>query len=531
MDAAVAGELARSAAYGRKEPVSSRHGMVVTSHPLAVRAGLDVLRDGGTAADAALAAAATQLVVEPHMTALTGGLEMLYWDAGTGAASYLNGNVAAPLAPLPGFTGADLTTGRGVPVPGWWPAFRAAHERFGRLSRSRLLRDGIALARDGFAVNPYLFGEMYAHRAELGCHEQAREAFLPGGSLVAPGQTLRQERVARTLERLRDEDLDYYLGDFARAFSAECRRGGGVITPGDFAAYTARWHAPLRGTYRDVEIVTSAPPDDGGCQLIEALNVLELTDLPSWGPAWSSVSTLEALTAVHQEVYHAPPRTAATDVETLLSKDYAARRLARLERHGARPAAAAVPVPGTIHVTVVDEHRNIASVTHSHMASPWMNGLFAEGFQLSGGGSFFQRGMPWPGERATVYLAPNLVLRDGVPVIASGSPSVSLVACVLQNLVNLVDFGLSIEESVVAPRFGVRPHEPASGWLPGVTLEHGFAPEVDREFRRRCAERGLWLRDLGPWHSLTGNFEGITLTGDVLRSCADPRRNGAAEGY
>lgn len=500
--------------------------MVVTSHPLAVRSGLDVLREGGTACDAALAAAATQLVVEPHMTALTGGLELLYWDAGTGGASYLNGNVAAPLAPLPGFTGADLTTGRGVPVPGWWPAFRAAHERFGGVPRARLLRDAIFLARDGFAVHPYLFGEVYAHRAELGCHEQGREAFLPGGSLLGPGETLRQERVARTLERLRDEDLDYYLGDFARAVSAECRRGGGVLTREDFAAYQARWHTPLRGTYRDVEIVASAPPDDGGCQLIEALNLLELTDLPSWGP--SSVDTLDLLVAVHNEVYYAPPRTAATDVEALLSKDYAARRLERL---GSAPSPAAVPSPGTIHVTVVDEQGNVASVTHSHMASPWVNGLFAEGCQLSGGGSFFQRGMPWPGERATVYLAPNLVLRNGVPVLASGSPSVSLVACVLQNLVNLVDFGLSIEESVAAPRFGVRPHEPSAGWLPGVTLEHGFDPAVEREFRRRCGERGLWLKDLGPWHSLTGNFEGVVLSGGVLRSCADPRRNGAAEGF
>ncbi|MEV5300960.1 gamma-glutamyltransferase [Amycolatopsis methanolica] len=526
MDARTADELARSAAYGPKEPVEAERGMVVTSHPLAVRAGLDVLRDGGTAADAALAAAAAQLVVEPHMTALTGGLEMLHWDGASGEASYLNGNVAAPLAPLPGFTGADLTTGRGVPVPGWWPAFRAAHERFGRLSRDRLLRDAIQVARDGFAVNPYLFGEMYAHRAELGCHEQAREAFLPGGTLVAPGGTLRQDRVARTLERLRDEDLDYYLGDFARAFAAECARVGGVITTEDFAAYEAQWSEPLRGTYRDVEVVASAPPDDGGCQLIEALNMLELVDLP--GPAHDCVDTLDLLVAVHNEVYYAPPRTAAADLETLLSKDFAARRMDRL---GALPPAVPTPVPGTIHITVVDERRNIASVTHSHMASPWVNGLFAEGFQLSGGGSFFQRCVPWPGERATVYLAPNLVLRDGVPVIASGSPSVSLVACVLQNLVNLVDFGMSIEESVAAPRFGVRPHEPAAGWLPGVTLEHGFAPGVDRELRRRCAERGLWLHDLGPWHSLTGNFEGITLHGGLLRSCADPRRNGGAEGY
>ncbi|KDN18564.1 gamma-glutamyltransferase [Amycolatopsis rifamycinica] len=529
MDAGTVAALARQARYGRKAPVEADGGMVVTSHPIAVRAGTEVLREGGTAADAALAAAATQVVVEPHMTALTGGLAMLYWDARTGSASYLNGNVAAPLAPLPGFTGADLTTGRGVPVPGWWPAFRAAHERFGALPRERLLRSAIQVAREGFPVNPYLFGEMYAHRAELGGHEQSRAMYLPGGSLVPPGGTLRQDRLARTLERLRDEDLGYYLGDFARAFTAECRRGGGVVTPEDFAAYEAKWCAPVRGTYRDTEVIASAPPDDGGCQLVEALNLLEHTDLRAWGPAWESAETLDLLTAVHNEVYYAPPRTASADLEMLLSKEYAARRMRRL---GWVPPASAVPSPGTIHVTVVDADRNIASVTHSHMASPWVNGLFAEGGQLSGGGSFFQRGMPGPGERATVYLAPNLVLRNGTPVLASGSPSVSLVACVLQNLVNIVDFGLPIEDSVAAPRFGVRPHEPAAGWLPGVTLESGFAEPVEREFRARCAARGRWLKDLGPWHSLTGNFEAVTLhpeTG-LLRSCADPRRNGAAEG-
>jgi gamma-glutamyltranspeptidase/glutathione hydrolase len=530
MDRQTAAELARHARYGPKVPVAGERGAVVTSHPLATRAGLDVLREGGTAGDAALAAAATQLVVEPHMTAPTGGLELLYRDGRTGEANYLNGNVAAPLAPLPGFTGADLTTGRGVPVPGWWPAFRAAHERFGALPRARLLQPGIDLARDGFAVNPYLFGEMYARRAELGAHEQSREVFLPSGCLVGPGETLRQERVARTLERLRDEDMDYYLGDFAGAFAAECGRGGGVITPADFEEYRPMRSVPLRGTYRGAEILAAAPPDDGGCQLIEALNLLDLFDLAAWGPAHESVETLDLLVAVHNEVYYAPPRTASTDVEALLSKEHAVRRLARL---GAPPGSAAVPVPGTIHVTVVDEHRNIASLTHSHMASPWVNGLFAEGFQLSGGGSFFQRGMPWPGERATVYLAPNIVLRDGVPVVASGSPSVSLVACVLQNLVHLLDFGLPIEQVVALPRFGVRPHEPAAGWLPGVTLEHGFAPAVEREFRKRCTERRRWLKDLGPWHSLTGNFEAVTVDAGsgVLRSCADPRRNGAAEAY
>ncbi|MCR3720115.1 MULTISPECIES: gamma-glutamyltransferase [Prauserella salsuginis group] len=515
MDRATVAELGLRARFGRKEPVEGRRGIVVTSHPLAVRAGTDVLKEGGNACDAALAAAAAQLVVEPHMTAVTGGLSMLYHDAASATSSYLNGNVAAPLTRLAGFGGADLSTGRGVPVPGWWPAFRAAHARFGTGTRNRLLAPAVQLAHDGFPVHPYLFGELYAHRAELGAHPQAREAYLPGGSLVAPGDTLRQERLGRTLQRLRDEDLDYYLGDFARAFSSECVRGGGVITPDDFHAYEPGWYEPVRGSYRGVEVVASAPPDDGGAQLVDALHRLETCDVPSMGPATESADTLELLARVHNDVYYAPARTGEEPAP------------AGGPRHGRMPS------PGTIHVTVVDERRNIASITHSHMASPWVNGLFAEGTQLSGGGSFFQRGMPEPGRRARVYLAPNLLLSAGRPVLASGSPSVSLVACLLQNLVHLVDFGLPIEEVVAMPRFGARPHEPEHGWLPGVTLEHGFPADVDTEFRRRWAASGGWLSDLGPWHSLTGNFEGVTLDAGsgLLRSCADPRRNGAAEAY
>lgn len=530
MDQRTIDELARRAEYGPKEPVHGQHGVVVSSHPLAVRAGLDVLRDGGTACDAALATAAAQLVVEPHMTAPTGGLSMLHWDAERSTADYLNGNVAAPLAPLPDFHGADLHTARGVPVPGWWPAFRAAHRRFGTRPVAALLDPAIQLAREGFAVHPYLFGEMYVRRAELGAHPQAREQFLPAGSLLAPGQSLRQERVARSLERLRDEDLDYYLGDFANAFSQECQRGGGVITPEDFQTYQAEWHEPVHGTYREAELFASAPPDDGGCQLLEALNLLEQVELAEYGPAHESAETLALLAAVHNEVYYAPPRTAATELNALLDKDYATRRFDKLGGpcgHFPRPS------PGTIHVTVVDRSGNIASVTHSHMASPWVNGLFAEGFQLSGGGSFFQRGMPDPGSRANVYLAPNLVLRDGKPVLASGSPSVSLVACVLQNLVNILDFGIPLAESVGLPRFGARPHDPELGWVPGITLEHGFGDSVTERFRADCTRRGLWLRELGPWHSLTGNFEAVTIdpsTGE-LHSRADPRRNGWAAAY
>ena len=468
------------------------------------------------------------------MTSITGGISLVYREAATGEASYLSGNINAPLAGLPDFSGADLSRARGVPVPGWWPAFLAAHERFGSLSLARLLAPAIDAAREGFAVSPYLFGEMYNSRHNLGRNPQSREMFFRDGSVIGPGQPLVQERVARTLERLRDEGMSYYLGDFARAFCAASDSDGGVITQSDFEAYRIEWAEPVRGTYRGFEIIGSAPPDDGGLQLVEALNILENLDLAALGPASESPKTLSALIAAHNAVYYAAPREkrfreSEQVMDVLLSKNYARQRFALLDTL-AHPMSAAPPSPGTIHLSVVDADHNVATLTHSHMASPWTNGLYAEGFQLSGGGSFFQRVMPQPGERATIYLAPSMVLRDGKPVIASGSPSVSLVACVLQNLVNLMDFGMTIEQSVAEPRFGARPHEPALGWVPGTTIEAGYPEAVLRDIRQWAGQNRLWMREIGPWNSMTGNFDGITVdpASGLMRASGDPRRMGMA---
>ncbi|MGV9601174.1 gamma-glutamyltransferase [Streptosporangium sandarakinum] len=212
-----------------------------------------------------------------------------------------------------------------------------------------------------------------------------------------------------------------------------------------------------------------------------------------------------------------------------MTLEYARTRMALLET--APPPSAPAPSPGTIHISVVDGAGDVVSLTHPHMCSGFVNGLFCEGFQLSGGGSFFQRVMPGPGERASIYLAPNIVLRNGAPVIVSGSPSVSLVATILQNLVDLLDFGMSIEESVRAPRFGARPRTPERGWEPGNILEAGFDAALLREVREWARRERLWTRVINPWSPLTGNFEAIVLdpASGVARSCADPRRAGAAE--
>lgn len=518
------------AEFGRKSLASGSHGIAITSHPLATRAAVDVLRAGGNACDAALAASSVQLVVEPHLTSLTGALSLLYREGASGKASYLNGGVNAPLARLDGFSSRDVLTGRGVPVPGFWPAFEAAQRQFGSRSIAELLALPIELAREGFAIYPFLFGEMFAHHDTLGRTEAGRSTFFHDGALLTPGATLRQPLVALTLQRLAGEGMAYYCGDFTDQFCHVVREAGGVMVREDFEKYDVRWQEPAIGTYRKYKVVGSPPPDNGGSLLIEMLNMVELIDLQRQGPPTESVDTLFDLICIHNEVYCAgasqnDPTSHPLSLATLLSKEYAEYRLQllRMTRPISLPNAVS---PGTCHVTVADEAGNIASLVHSHMSLPWGNGLFAEGFMVSCGGMFFLRTMPLPGRRVTAYMAPNIIFEDEVPVLASGAPSVSLLACVLQNTVNILDFDLSIEASVHRPRFGL-PGQTNEGWRVVTRVESGF----DAKLWRGLQQRSLPLEIVAPWGYHMGTFEGVQLEPAGFRACADPRRAGAAEAF
>ncbi|MFN8582878.1 MAG: gamma-glutamyltransferase [Gemmatimonadaceae bacterium] len=247
--------------FGRKPLARGRSGVAITSNPHATRAAVETLRAGGNACDAALCASAVQTVTEPHMTTITGMLSMLYFDAATGKLSYCNGGMNAPLAPLPGFNGADLATGRGAGVPGWWGGFEAAREKLGTRTRAQLLAPAIGYARDGFAIYPFLYGEMFSQLDTIGLTATGRSIYMPNGALLPPGATLRQPQAAEVLERLAaDGSAFFYHGAFAQAYCEAVKAKGGVITPADFERYTARWDEPARGTYHGYDVVGSLLP-------------------------------------------------------------------------------------------------------------------------------------------------------------------------------------------------------------------------------------------------------------------------------
>jgi gamma-glutamyltranspeptidase/glutathione hydrolase len=516
------------ARFGRKTGASGTKGMAITSHPIATRIAVNVLRSGGNACDAALAASVAQTVCEPHMTTITGVLSMLYYDAATKKTSYVNGGINVPLAGLPGFSGADLRTGRGVGVPGFWGGFEAALSRHGSKPRPELLAPSIRLAREGFPIHPFLFGEMFEQLDNIGLTEAGRRIFMPDGALLPPGALLKQPEAAATLERLAaDGNQYYYHGEFARKFSEVVKAAGGVITPEDFARYQVRWQEPARSTYRGYEVLASPPPDNGGTHIVEALNMIELLDIARWGPPTDSPDTLYHLVRITNEVMSAgarqtDPESHRVPLEVIVSKEYARMRLDLLRMADPSDGAKPAPPPGSNHVTVADGKGNIATILHSVMALPWSNGLFVGGFGIAASGGHFLRVMPKPGQRASAYVAPNILFREGRPVLASGSPSVGLIANVLQNTINHLDFGMPLEQSVHRPRFG--------GGSLGLGGSNYIEVDLDEKVRKAVAARGVTFHPVSPWHFMNGSFEGISFSANgTMSGCGDPRRNSHAE--
>jgi len=528
-DTAERQRLIELAHFGKKAPAEGAGGMAITSHPLATRAAIDILKRGGNACDAALAASITQTVVEPHMTTITGCLSQMYFDQATGETTYVNGNVNAPMAPLPGYGAHDLATGRGVAVPGWWGGFEAAHDRHGSLPRKDLMADAIAYARDGFEMHPFLWGEVFIQSDKIGKTAAGREIFFDGNAIPRPGATLYQKEAADTLERLAEEGNAYfYRGDFAKEVCEVVQGAGGVLTPEDFERWEPRWQEPAWGSYRDLRIAGSPPPDNGGTHIIEMLHMLEFLDLEGLGPPTESAESLLQMVRISHLVYteggrQNDPESHPLPLETILSKDYAKMRFDLLQMgHPVADASEPPPPAGSNHVTVVDAASNVSTILHSCMSYPWSNGLFAGGVSICAAGAHFFRVMPKPGHRISAYVAPNIIFRGNRPVMASGSPSVSLLQNVLQNSLNVLQFGVPVGDSVNRPRFGG-----PSLTVPGAVLIEADFPEKIRE---KVAARGVNFDVVNPWNWHHGSFEGIHIGEDgVRRACGDPRRCSMAE--
>lgn len=325
----------------------AEHAMIASAHPLASEAGLEMLRAGGNAVDAAVAAGFAIGVLEPMMSGIGGGGAMLLWRQAEARADHADFYATAPANPdlsLRDYGGGSATP-RMVAVPGLVAGLLDAHERYGSLPRERVLAPSIRLAEEGFPVGALLARTIEGDSAKLAMHDEARDIFWRGGRPLRAGETLVQPALAATLRRISAEGrAGFYAGPVARQIVDVLQAGGNPMTTEDLAAVRPRWRRPVCGDYRGHQVL-SAPPPQSGVQIVQALNLLEPYDLAAMGLPSESVSAFTLLvsalrtTIADRNVYVADPAHSRVPAAEMASDAYAA---ARAIRPGERPVPRAM---------------------------------------------------------------------------------------------------------------------------------------------------------------------------------------------
>ncbi|MQA34336.1 gamma-glutamyltransferase [Modestobacter roseus] len=484
-------------------------GAVATVDPDATRVGLEVLAEGGNAADAAVAAAAALGVTEPYSAGIGGGGFFLYYDAASRTVTSIDGRETAPLAmgadafldeagdPLP-FSEA-VRSGLSVGTPGTALTWARALEEFGTLSLADALRGGTELAEDGFVVDETFRQQTAENQEKFATFAASADLFLPGGAPPEVGSVFRNPDLAETYRLLADEGVDeLYTGELAadvvRTAQDPPEAAGvapvraGLLTEEDLARYDAPRREPTRAEYRGLEVYGMAPPSSGGSTVGEALGILDLFRLGSLPavPVLHHYLEASALAFADRNTYVGDPAYSQVPLAELLSPGFAAERACVIDPAAAlaKPVPAGVPDgeygpcpaedagagesgaegPSTTHLTVGDAAGNIASYTLT-IEQTGGSGITVpgRGFLLNNELTDFtfaaadptvpEPNLPAPGKRPRSSMAPTIVLDDGEPVLALGSPGGStIITTVLQTLVNRIDRNMDLAEAIAAPR-------------------------------------------------------------------------------
>jgi len=514
----------------RPDPASvsavGRKAMISTSHPLATEAGLAALREGGSAVDAYLAAAAVQTVIEPTMTSLGGGLVMSVYEPSTGKSRIVGGTNLLPAAETAGeFDDEAYWSGRTVTMPGWVCGAHAAWRKWGRLTWGRLWSEALACARDGFVIDQLLWGTMWEHRAVPGMYAEGQQVWCPGGRLVSMGEVLRQPGLARTIEQLAEQGPDFfYQGAFAGRYVETARSAGGRITLEDMAAaqqMAFERELPALRLANGYELHT------GGLMYALALNLATIGGLGKRGRPSEDAESLYLSMRIVEETWHHCLSFAhgSASREEALWKAVVAASPEEAEKLWPRvlagpPRAFDGMNMDTNAIVVVDEWGMVVHGTHSASGTPFGVGLMVDGVVLTRPLYHFARPVvTMPVGWGTSLLA----LRDGRPVFTAGSPAISAVQNVLQNTMNVLEWGMEPGESVSQPLFG-SPIYPSQRPMVEATMGEAIIAGVER--------RGLKVRRVSPWEQEMGSCHAVHLGEDgALRGAADPRRLGRAAGY
>jgi len=534
------------------QPMVAERGMVVAQEKTASRVGAEILRRGGNAIDAAVATGFAMAVTYPRAGNLGGGGFMVIHLAERHEDVAIDYRETAPGEITPTvFLGADgkpdaaksRDSALGIGIPGTPAGLALALEKYGsgKFTLSELVQPAIDLARNGFLVTDDTADSLPGVHQWLARWTSSAKLFSrEDGTSLREGDTLRQTDLAATLSAIAARGpRGFYEGEVAEKLVKAIREAGGIMTLDDLKSYQPAIRQPVRGTYRGYEIVSMPLPSSGGVVLLETLNILEgfpMRDMKQ-GSAASLHVLIEAMKRAYADRarYLGDPAFVSAPVANLISKDYAAKQRASIDLDHATPSAAlsaAQPREGsnTTHFSVVDSFGNAVSNTYTLNFSYGV-GLIADGtgvllnnelddFTAAPGASNayglvgFEANLPGPGKRPLSSMTPTIVLKDGTPVLVTGSPGGSrIISTVLQVIVNVLDYDMDVGAAVSAPRLH---HQ----WLPDeVRVERGFGEET------LAALTAKGHHVVGPLAQGSANSIAVTPKGAL--GAPDPRTRGA----
>lgn len=537
--------------FASRSEVIARHGMVATSHPLATQIGLDVLKNGGSAVDAAIAANAALGLMEPTGCGIGGDLFAIVWDAERQELTGLNASGRSPESlTLQHFRDIGMQSipylgPLTVSVPGAVDGWFELHGRYGRLPMSELLRPSIDYAEEGFPVTQFIADLWQENTPSREQFPGYSEVFMPDGKPPETGDIFRNPSLANTYRMIAEGGRDaFYKGDIAKKIEDYMAEQGGFLTAADMAAHQSEWVAPVSTNYRGYDVF-ELPPNGQGILALQMLNLLEGYDIRSMG--FGSVEYLHTLIEAKKVAYedrakyYADPDFYDPPIDMLVSKEYANER-----RELISPTEAATAYPpsepkleqgDTIYLTVADADGNMVSLIQSNYGDLGSGMTPAElGFQLQNRGQLFSledghANVYEPGKRPFHTIIPAFVLKDGKPWLSFGVMGGSMQPQAhAQIIVNLVDFDMNLQEAGDAARMRHSGSSTAMGDVMTtggtVYLESGIGPDVRNA-----------LRDMG--HNIGdraikyGGYQAIMRDDvrGVYFGASESRKDGQAAGY
>jgi gamma-glutamyltranspeptidase / glutathione hydrolase len=539
--------------FATRSVVMAQHGMACTSHPLATEAAIDVLKKGGNAIDAAIAANAVLGVTDPEMNGIGGDLFAIVYDAKTKKLYGLNASGRSPYnltLEILKQNGKQFIPSHGplsVSVPGCVDGWYRLHGRFGKLPMTAILSYAVNYARNGFPVADEAAFQYANLKGRYGSNPNVQQVFMPNGAAPKRGDVFKNPQLANSLEKIAIGGRDvFYKGAIAKTIDAFMKKNDGYLSYKDLADHTSEWVEPVSTTYRGYR-VWELPPNGQGITVLQMLNILENFDFSKieFGSAEDIHLFTEAKRLAYEDraKYYADPAFAKIPVDALISKHYGAERAKLIDMQKASPNFTAgddnaLKGGETIYLTVADDDGNMVSLIQSNF-SAFGSGMMPDslGFFLQNRGSLFslqegQNNTFSPHKRPFHTIIPAFVTKDDEPYMSFGvmgggfQPEGQV-----QVLMNMIDFGMTIQEAGDAPRMrhegSSEPTGQASEGVGTIYLESGFSPETIRDL----LQMGYQVAAGTP-----GDFGGyqcikFDATQHVYHGASDPRKDGMAAGY